>query len=106
MNNSEETRIEINDKKNKKAWLLQLAMDKYQKSIGHKSCALKNDKLEKNFSVHYATNNWMIVIRDGKVKGHRMMTDKIIELDQLLILSSQITKKEAERFMKKNKIQE
>ena len=33
-----------------------------------------------------------------------MMTDKIIELDQLLILSSQMTKKEGERFMKKTKV--
>ena len=33
-----------------------------------------------------------------------MMTDKIIELDQLLISSNQMTKKEAERFMKKTKV--
>ena len=33
-----------------------------------------------------------------------MMTDKIIELDQLLISSSQMTKKEAENFMKKTKV--
>ena len=32
-----------------------------------------------------------------------MMTDKIIELDQLLIPSSHMTKKEAKRFMKKTK---
>ena len=32
-----------------------------------------------------------------------MMTDKIIELDQLLISSSHMTKKEAKRFMKKTK---
>ena len=32
-----------------------------------------------------------------------MMTDKIIELDQLLNSSNQITKKEVERFMKKTK---
>ena len=30
----------------------------------------------------------MIVIGDGKVRGYKMMTDKIIELDQLLIPSS------------------
>ena len=46
----------------------------------------------------------MIVIGDGKVRGHKMMTDKIIELVQLLILPSQMTKKEAERFMKKTKV--
>ena len=33
-----------------------------------------------------------------------MMTYKIIELDQLLIPSSQMTKKEAKRFMKKTKV--
>ena len=33
-----------------------------------------------------------------------MMTEKIIELDQLLIPSNQMTKKEAERFMKKTKV--
>ena len=45
----------------------------------------------------------MIVIGDGKARGHRMMIDKIIELDQLLIPSSQMTKKEAERLIKKTK---
>ena len=52
---------------------------------------------------HCATNNWMIDIGDEKARGHRMMTNKIIELDQLLIPFSQMTKKEAERFMKKTK---
>ena len=56
------------------------------------------------WGVTCATNNWMIVIGDGKARGHRMMTDKIIELDQLLIPSIQMTKKEAERFMKKTKV--
>ena len=46
----------------------------------------------------------MIVIGDGKARGHRMTIDKIIELDQLLIPSSQMTKKEAERFIKKTKV--
>ena len=46
----------------------------------------------------------MIVIGDGKARGHRRMTNKIIELDQLLIPSSQMTKKEAERFMTKTKV--
>ena len=32
-----------------------------------------------------------------------MMTDKITELDQLLIPSNRMTKKEAKRFMKKTK---
>ena len=46
----------------------------------------------------------MIIIGDGKAKEYRMMTNKIIELDQLLISSSQMTKKEAENFMKKTKV--
>ena len=46
MNNSEETIIEINDKKPKKAWVLQPAMDKYQKSTWHKSGARKNNIFE------------------------------------------------------------
>ena len=62
------------------------------------------DLRKKNCSVQCATNNWMIVIGDGKSRGHRMMIDKIIELDQLLIPPSQMTKKEAERFMKKIKV--
>ena len=33
-----------------------------------------------------------------------MMTDKITELDQLLIPSSQMTKKDAEKFMNKTKV--
>ena len=61
------------------------------------------DLMKKNCSVYYATNNWMIVIGDGKAREHRMMTDKIIELDQLLIPSSQMTKKDAERFIKRQK---
>ena len=46
----------------------------------------------------------MIVIGDGKARGHRMMTDKITKLDQLLIMSSHMTKKEAKRCMKKTKV--
>ena len=79
-------------------------MDKDQKSIGHKSDARKNDRLrKKNYFVHYETNNWMIVIGDGKAMGHKMMTDKIIELDQLLIPSSQMAKNEAAKFVKRTK---
>ena len=42
----------------------------------------------KNCSVHCATNNWMIIIGDGKARGQRMMTEKINELDQLLLPAS------------------
>ena len=45
----------------------------------------------------------MIVIGDGKAKGQIMITDKINELDQLLMPASQITKNEAIKFMKKTK---
>ena len=38
------------------------------------------DLRKNNCLIHYATNNWMIVIGDGKARGHKMMTDKIIEL--------------------------
>ena len=36
-------------------------------------------------------------------KNEAAMIDKIIELDQLLILSSQMTKNEAAKFVKKTK---
>ena len=45
----------------------------------------------------------MIVIGDGKARGYKMMIEKIIELDQLLIPSSQMTKNKAAKFMKKTK---
>ena len=53
--------------------------------------------------VHCATNNWMIILGDGKARGQRMLTDKINELDQLLMPASQMTKTEAIKFMKKTK---
>ena len=46
------------------------------------------DLRKKNCSVHCATNNWMIIIGDGKSRGQRMMTEKINELDQLLLPAS------------------
>ena len=61
------------------------------------------DLKKKNCSVHYATNNWMIILGDGKARGQRMITDKINELDQLLMPASQMTKTEAIKFMKKTK---
>ena len=61
------------------------------------------DLKKKNCSVHCATNNWMIVLGDGKARGQRMITDKINELDQLLMPASQMTKNEAIKFMKKTK---
>ena len=49
------------------------------------------DLKKKNCSVHCATNNWMIILGDGKARGQRMLTDKINELDQLLMPVSQMT---------------
>ena len=45
----------------------------------------------------------MIVLGDGKARGQRMITNKINELDQLLMPASQMTKNEAIKFMKKTK---
>ena len=45
----------------------------------------------------------MIIIGDGKARGQRMMTEKINELDQLLLPTSQMTRTEAERVVKKTK---
>ena len=59
---------------------------------------------KKNCSVHCATNNWMIVLGDGKSKGQRMITEKVNELDQLLLPASQMTKNKAIKFMKKIKM--
>ena len=105
MNKGEETRIEINDKKPKKLGYYNRSWIKTRRALGIKAVLGRmTDLRKKNCSVHYATNNWLIVIGDGKARGHTMMTDKIIEVDQLLITSSQMTKKEYERFMKKKKV--
>ena len=61
------------------------------------------DLRKKNCSIHCATNNWMIVISDGKARGQGMITKKINKLDQWLLLAGQMTKNEAKNFMKKTK---
>ena len=61
------------------------------------------DLRKKNCSVHCTTNNWMFIISDGKARGQSMMTEKINELDHLLLPASQMTKDEAAKFMKKTK---
>ena len=58
---------------------------------------------QKNCLVHCVTNNWMIVLGNGKARGQRMITGKINELVQLLLPANQMTKNEATRFMKKTK---
>ena len=45
----------------------------------------------------------MIVLGDGKSRGQRIIIEKVNELDQLLLLASQMTKNEAIKFMKKTK---
>ena len=95
----------MNDKKPKKIGYYNHPWTKTKRALGIKVVLGRMaDLRKKNCSIHCATNNWMIVIRDGKAMGHRMMTDKITELDQLSIPSSQMTKKEDERFMKKTKV--
>ena len=61
------------------------------------------DLRKKNCSIHCATNNWMIVLSDGKARGQGMITKKINKLDQRLLLAGQMTKNEAKNFMKKTK---
>ena len=71
MNNSEETKIEINDKK-----------PKTRRALGIKAVLGRmTDLRKKNCLVQCATKNWKIVIGDGKAKRDKMMTDKITELD-------------------------
>ena len=80
-------------------------MDKDKKSTRSKSGAWKNDRLKKkNYSVHCATSNWMILIEDGKARGYRMMNEKITKLDRLIFPTSQATTTEAARIMKKTKV--
>ena len=89
MNNSEETRIEINNKKQKNLRYYNRPWTKTRRALGIKVVLGRMiDLRKKNYSIHCTINNWMIVIGDGKARGHRMMTDKIIKLDQLLIPSS------------------
>ena len=61
------------------------------------------DLRKKNCSINCATNNWMIIIGYGKSRGHQMLNEKIAEIDQPIIPTSQMTKVEAVRIMKKTK---
>ena len=104
MNNSKETRIQINANKPKKIGYYNRQWTKTRRAVGIKAMLGRmTDLRKKNSSIHCVTNNWMIVIGDGKARGHKMMTGKIIELDQLLLPSSQMTKNEAVKFLKKTK---
>ena len=104
INNSEESRFQINDIKPKKQGYYNRQWTKTRRALGIKAVLGRmTDLKKKNCSVHCATNNWMIILGDRKARGQRMLTDKINELDQLLIPASQITKTEAIKFMKKTK---
>ena len=104
INSSEESRFQINDVKPKKQGYYNRQWTKTRRALGIKAVLDKmTDLRKKNCSVHCATNNWIIVLGDGKAREQRMITEKINELDQLLLLASQITKNEAIKFMKKTK---
>ena len=104
INSSEESRFQINDIKPKKQGYYNRKWTKTRRALGIKAMLGRmTDLKKKNCSVHCATNNWMIILGDGKARGQRMLTDKINELDQLLMPASQMTKTEAIKFMKKTK---
>ena len=104
INSSEESRFQINDIKPKKQGYYNRQWTKTRRALGIKAVLGRmTDLKKKNCSVHCATNNWMIILGDGKARGQRMLTDKINELDQLLMPASQMTKTEAIKFMKKTK---
>ena len=104
INSSEESRFQINDIKPKKQGYYNRQWTKTRRALGIKVVLGRMTYLKKkNCSVHCATNNWMIILGDGKARGQRMLTDKINELDQLLMPASQMTKTEAIKFMKKTK---
>ena len=104
INNSEESRFQINDIKSKKQGYYNRQWTKTRRALGIKAVLGRmTDLKKKNCSVYCATNKWMIILGDGKARGQRMITDKINELDQLFMPASQMTKTEAISFMKKTK---
>ena len=104
MNNNEETRIEINDKKPKKLGYYNWPWTKTKRALGIKAVLGRMIYFrKKNCSIHYATNNWMILIGDGKTRGYQMMNEKITGLDQLIFLGSQAMRAEATK-MEKTKV--
>ena len=104
INSSEESRFQINEIKPKKQGYYNRQWTKTRRALGIKAVLGRMaDLRKKNCSVHCATNNWMIVLVDGKAREQRMIIDKINELDQLLMPASQMTKNEAIKLMKKTK---
>ena len=104
INSSEESRFQINDSKPKKQGYYNRQWTKTRRALGIKVVLGRmTDLRKKNCSINCATNNWMIIIGDGKARGQRMMTEKINELDHLLLLVNQVKKDEDAKFIKKTK---
>ena len=67
---SEESRFQINDSKPKKQGYYNRQWTKTVRALGIKAVLGRmTDLRKKNCSVHCATNNWMIVLGDGKSRG-------------------------------------
>ena len=89
INSSKESRFQINEIKPKKQGYYNRQWTKTRRALGIKAVLGRmTDLRKKNCSVHYATNNWMVVLGDGKARRQRMITNKINELDQLLLPAS------------------
>ena len=74
INNSEESRFQINDYKPKKHGYYNRQWTKIRRALGIKAVLGRMTYLrKKNCSIHCATNNWMIIIGDGKARGQRIM---------------------------------
>ena len=69
INSSEESRFQINDSKPKKQGYYNRQWTKTRIALGIKVVLGRmTDLRKKNCLVHYATNNWMIIILDGKAR--------------------------------------
>ena len=82
INNGEESRFQINDHKPKKQGYYNRQWIKTRRALRIRAVLGRMTYLrKKNCSVHYSTNNWMIIKGDGKARGQKMMIEKINELD-------------------------
>ena len=89
LNSSEETRVKINYNKPKKLGQLNRQWIKTKRALRVKVVLGRMiDLRKKNWSIHCATRNWMILIGDGKARGYQMMNEKITKLDQLIFPAS------------------
>ena len=72
---NEGIRIQINDKA-KRYGQLNKQWTKTRRALGMKVILGRMTYLrKKNCLIHYANNNWMIIIEDGKARGHRMLNE-------------------------------